>query len=438
MLKLFTLYYQANKFRIRSLSAEGGWVFVGQIAGITGSLVLVRVLTEYLNPEQYGQLALGLTLAGLVNQTISGGITAGIGRYYSIAAEKQDLDSYLLATRYLLAYATLVVVVIAVILIGGLYWLGYTRWICLAAAALVFSVLSGYNSALGSIHNAARQRAVVAFHGSLDAWLKILLTVVVMHVLGTSSTAVVIGYACSSLLISVSQLFFMRRTIQYPEQYTILVNHQRWMPKIWEYSLPFSTWGIFTWAQQVSDRWALQAFVTSSDLGKYAVLFQLGYAPVALITGMAMSFLGPILYQRSGDALDSDRNASVHRMVWRLCQFSVMVTLLCFVIALALHKHLFTLMVATEYRQSSWLLPWFVMAGGLFAAGQMLTLKLMSEINPAKMTIAKITSALIGVLLNVFGAALAGVEGVVGALVAFSTIYFFWMMILARRLTVQI
>jgi O-antigen/teichoic acid export membrane protein len=39
-----------------------------------GALVLVRVLTEYLTPAQYGQLALGLTVAGLVNQVVMAGM----------------------------------------------------------------------------------------------------------------------------------------------------------------------------------------------------------------------------------------------------------------------------------------------------------------------------------------------------------------------------
>ncbi len=80
--------------RIKRLAKEGSWIVIGQIAVVAGALVLVRVLTEYLAPAQYGQLALGLTVAGLVNQVVMGGITAGIGRFYAIAAEKQDLVGY--------------------------------------------------------------------------------------------------------------------------------------------------------------------------------------------------------------------------------------------------------------------------------------------------------------------------------------------------------
>lgn len=421
--------------RLRRLAKEGGWIVVGQIATVAGALVLVRVLTEYLGPEQYGQLALGLTVAGLVNQIVMGGIAAGIGRFYSIAAEKRDLGDYLHATRRLLAYATVAVVAIGLLLMASLYWSGYSQWIGLAAAALVFSVLSGYNNTLSGVQNAARQRAIVAFHGGLDAWLKILLAMGAVLWLGASSTAVVIGYACSSLLITVSQLIFLRRTI--PRQHIHTLNRQQWMHQMWAYSLPFSTWGVFTWMQQASDRWALQAFASTSDVGQYAVLFQLGFTPIALITGMAVSFLGPVLYQRAGDATDHARNANVHRLGWRMSHLSLIVTLLGFAITFALHERLFGLLVAPEYRGSSHLLPWVVLAGGIFAAGQMLALKLMSEMKSSTMTTAKIVTALIGILLNVIGAALAGMQGVIGALVAFSGIYFVWMAVLARRLSIK-
>jgi O-antigen/teichoic acid export membrane protein len=421
--------------RLRRLAKEGSWIVIGQIAAVAGALVLVRVLTEYLAPAQYGQLALGLTVAGLVNQVVMGGICAGIGRFYSIATEKQDLGGYLHATRNLLAYATLVVVALGLMLMVSLYWLGYSQWIGLAAAALVFSVLSGYNGTLSGIQNAARQRAIVAFHGGLDAWLKILLAVGVVLWLGATSTAVVIGYVCSSLLITVSQLIFLRRTI--PQQHTPIQNRQQWMPQIWTYSLRFCTFGVFTWMQQVSDRWALQAFASTADVGQYAVLFQLGFVPIALITGMGISFLGPILFQRAGDATDHVRNTNVHRLSWRMSHLSLIVTLLGFAITFALHERLFGLLVAAEYRGSSHLLPWVVLAGGMFAAGQMLALKLESEMKLSAMTTAKIVTALIGVLLNVIGAALAGMQGVVGAMAAFSGIYFVWMAVLARRLSIK-
>lgn len=422
--------------RIGRLAKEGSWIVVGQIASVLGALVLVRVLTEHLDPTQYGQLALGLTVAGLVNQVVMGGVTNGISRYYSIAAEKQDLPGYLSASRRLMLYATLMVLVIGLTLLGGLWFLGYSHWMGLAAAALVFSVLSGYNSTLSGIQNAARQRAVAAFHSGLDAWLKILLALGVLLWLGNSSTAVVIGYGVSSLLVSSSQFFFLRQLVPY--QSTLGRESTQWASQMWTYSWPFSTWGVFTWMQQSSDRWALAAFATTRDVGQYAVLFQLGYTPILMAAGLAMNLFGPIIYQRSGDATDHTRNTEVHRLIWRITSFSILITLIGFVLALVFHAWIFGLLVASEYRSVSYLLPWVVLAGGLFAAGQILGVKLASELRSAGMLRVKIVTAVLGVLLNIYSASVSGLQGMVGALMAFSAIYFVWMAFLALRIPVDI
>lgn len=410
--------------RFRRLAKEGFWILFGQVASVIGALVLVRVLTQHLDPEQYGQLALGLTVAGLVNQVVMGGITAGIGRFYSIASEANDLPGYLHASQWLMGYAVAAVVIIALLLTTGLYWLGYIQWMGLAVVALIFSILNGYNAALSGIQNAARQRAVVAFHSGLDAWLKILLALAVMFWLGNSSTAVVLGYALSSLLVTGSQFVCMRHLIRLQASSH---SYKNWVRQIWVYSWPFSVFGVFTWIQQVSDKWALQTFASGEELGLYAVVFQLGYVPVGLATGMAMNFFGPILYQRSGSSMDSNRNISVHRVAWRITIAGLLLTALAFVVTLLLHEKIFHLLVAPSYHAASNLLPWVVLAGGIFAAGQMLALKLMSEMKSAAMTTAKTVTAILGVGLNIYGASQFGLQGVVVALVAFSSIYFIWM-----------
>lgn len=414
--------------RYHRLAKEGSWIIVGQIVSVFGSLVLVRVLTERLNPAQYGQLTLGLTVAGLVSQVVIGGVNNGISRFYSIAAEKQDLGSYWHASWRLMIYATLTVLVIGAALLGGLLFLGHLQWMELAAAALAFSIMCGYNSSLSGIQTAARQRVVVAFHSGLDAWLKILLVLGVLLWLGNSSTAVVMGYALSSFLVTCSQFLFLRRLI--PRRDKSTGERHQWISQIWAYSWPFSTWGIFTWVQQSSDRWALEVFTTTHEVGLYAVLFQLGYTPISLAAALALSFFGPILFQRSGDATDRVRNANVHQLVWRMVIFCMTLTFIAFTLALGLHSWLFRWLVVEDYREVSYLLPWMVLAGGVFSAGQMLSLKMMSELKSLSLVGIKVGTATLGILFNLYGAFIAGVTGAVVAAIVFSAIYFLWMFLL--------
>ena len=416
--------------RFRRLALEGFWILGGQVAAVIGALVLVRVLTEYLEPEQYGQLTLGLTIAGLVNQVVMGGLTAGISRFYSIAAEKNELSGYLNASQVLMGYAAITAGAITLISIAGLLSMRHSQWIVLVSAALMLSVFNGFSSALGGIQNAARQRAVVALHGGVEPWLRILLAVGMMIWLGSSSTAVILGHVFSSLIVTGSQLFFLKRLISADQP--ILNTSDNWRQQIWSYSWPFSVFGVFTWLQQISDRWALQTYASGHDVGLYAVVFQLGYVPIGLALGMAMTFLGPILYQRSGSTTDQNRNMDVHQIAWRITFAGLAITALAFVFTLFMHKGIFQLLVATKYHEVSYLLSWMIVAGGVFSSAQILALKLMSEMKTAVMTTAKIVSAILGVILNIYGASQFGSQGVVAALLAFSCIYFFWMVWLAQ------
>lgn len=429
--------FGAERERILRLLREGGWIILGQTTTVVGMLVLVRVLTEYLEPDKYGELTLGLTIASLVNQVVMGGVAAGIGRYYSIATEKHDLWGYLQASGRLIAYAVLVGSAIGLGLMAALMSTGQTHWLGLVTAVTLYAILNGCNSTLNGVQNAARQRAIVALHSGMEAWLKIGLAVGVMLWLGIGSTAVVVGYALSALFVTVSQLFFLKRLMLRQGVSRGGACHEEWARQMWRFSWPFSVFGVFTWAQQISDRWALEIFATTQDVGHYAVVFQLGYAPIGMVTTLMMALVGPILYQRSGAATDQARNASVHRIAWRITQVSLAVTAFAFTFTWFLHGWLFQWLVAEAFRSVSHFLPWVVLAGGFFAAGQMLSLKLMSEVRSRSLLRVKIGTALLGVSANLLGAWMYGSMGVVTGLVVFSCIYLVWMSYLAWHLPNQ-
>lgn len=419
--------------RYRHLAKEGTWIIAGRIGAVLGSLALVRVLTGLLTPAEYGQLALGLTLVALYGKVVFGGVGAGIGRYYAIAAEKDDLHGYLASSLRLLIYATIASLAIGFVITMGLGLIGYSHWISVALAAMLLAVLGGYDGILNGIQNAARQRAIVAMHSGLDAWLKIGLAVALLRWFGTSSTAVILGFAASAFLVTLSQLIFLRRTIRPLAPTSPRPKIGDWLSKIWVYSWPFSTWGIFTWMQQVSDRWALGLYENTQDVGLYTVVFQLGYTPITIVLGLSMTFLAPILYQRAGDATSATRNKNVSQIVWRITNSALFLTIIAVLVTSFLHQEIFYWLVAPDYRQVSYLLPWIVLAGGLFAAGQLLSIKMFSEMASRKLLFPKIISALFGVGVNLVGVYFFGVHGVVAGIIVFSVTHLAWIVLLAIK-----
>lgn len=420
-----------NPARIKRLAKEGVWIVVGQIAAVLGSLALVRVLTGHLSPAEYGELTLGLTVAGLMNQVIFGGISNGISRYYSIAAEAHDLKGYLHDSGLILAYATWIVVALGALLCASLQWFGHSHWTGLIAGAIVFSLLSGYNSTCNGIQNAARQRAVVALHGGLSEWLKIAFAVSFIYWLGTSSTTVVIGYISASLLITTSQLFFLRRTI-FSFLQTVTIR-QAWQKRIWSYSWPFSAWGIFTWLQQASDRWALKHFSTTEDVGLYSVLVQLSFTPIMLATTSLMSFIMPILFQRVGDASESHRIEKIELLTGRLVIVCMATTSLLFVLAQLFHEYIFIIFTGERYRDISYLMPWMVLAGGLMAGYHIIGARISSTLKTSSILKLQIALSLIATCMNIMGVWLWGIYGIIISVVLYSLMYFTTMLLFSIK-----
>jgi O-antigen/teichoic acid export membrane protein len=413
----------AGSNRVFRLAAEGGWIVLGQVVAVVGSLFLVRVLTEYLEPAEYGELALGLTIAGLVNQVVMGGLVAAIGRYYPIASESGSLYDYLKASLHLLGYAVLIVCLIGVVFWLGLAWTGQTRWNSLLLAVIAFAILNGLNSSLSGVQNAARQRSIVALHGGMDAWLKIAAAVGVMLWIGSSSTAVVIGYVLSVLVVTASQMHFLGRLVRSSPVANTSRPNDSWSMQLWSYAWPFSTWGMFTWAQQVSDRWALQTFATLDDVGLYAVAFQLGYGPMILMTGMAVTFLAPIIYQRAGGGRSNESICRIYRLLRVTAVSFLAITLIAFTVTYALHEIIFSLLVAESFRHASIYLPWMVLSAGLYGTGTALAIGLQALRLSKERIIKKIIVSTIGVILVTAGAMLNGTSGVIFGGVLFSLCY---------------
>ncbi len=417
--------------RFRRLSKEGFWIVLGQAMAAVGSLVGVRILTGFLNPAAYGQLALGMTIATLISQTILGPLANGVTRFYAPAVERGDLGGYLKAARRLLIWAIGVIIFIIPFAIVGLLLAGQAKWINIVIGAFFFSVLSGSNSIFTGIQNAARQRSIVAFHQGLQPWMQYLVAAGLLVWLGSTSTIAMIGYALAILLMNGSQYLFFRKVIS--SRVIGEIKEKEWHEKILNYSWPFATWGVFTWAQLASDRWALGWFSTMQELGLYAVLYQMGYYPISMATGMAVQLLAPIYYQRAGDASDSRRNANVSSFSWRLTVLFLGVTSIAFLAALLFHEQIYEVFVAKQFRTVSFLLPWMMLASGVFAAGQTIALNLMSQMKTHKMMVSKITTSLLGVAFNVAGAYRYGIKGVVFANILFSLVYFLWMVVLSKK-----
>ena len=417
--------------RFRHLFREGLWIVIGQVMLVVGSLLGVRLLTGLLDPAAYGELALAMTLATLVNQTVLGPLAQGVMRFYAPAVEQADLGGYLNAVRRMTILATGVLVSATAVGLCGLAIAGKSDWMGITIAAIVFAIVNSYSSIVSGIQTAARQRSIVALHQGLEPLARFLFAALLIVSFGATSTVTAIGYSIGIILLLGSQFIFFLKIIPKDTKWTS--SGKTLQQQIWDYSWPFSIWGSFYWLQSSADRWALGLFATTEEIGLYAVLFQLGYYPMSMATGMAVQLITPIFYQRAGDGTNAQRNAEVHKLSWLLTKLSLGVTAASFVVAALLHTQVFEVFVTKQYRSVSSLLPWIVLSGGLFAAGQTISLNLMSQMKTQKIMKAKITTSVLSVMFTFAGAYWYDTTGIVIASILASLVYLLLMILLQQR-----
>ena len=426
-----------SKSRIKRLSKEFSWVVVGQVLAVLGALVLLRVLTERLEPAEFGILALSLTIVTLINIVATQGVMNGIVRYYSVADDQNDVLAYLLSSFKLLSYFSFLILGFGIVAILILVWRGGSEYLALLIAVLLTAITGGFNGCLNGINNAARQRSIVAFHITLEPILKILFVLSAALWFDISATLVLACYALAFIVIMVSQIFFLHRSHDMQGVLSAEASEQDWIKMILIFSWPMMIWGIFGWAQISSTRWALQFYGSMADVGYYSILSQVGYVPIQTLMGVFMAFLTPIIYSMAGDARDGSRRENVNRLTNWICLLGIMITALATLFSFFFNEQILSIFVAREYLVISKYLPVMVAAGGILGVALVVAAKHLSFLSSKQLIPASIGSAIIGVIAAFVGVYLYSFTGAVFAMLLHSVSYLFMLLMVSSAMAAK-
>lgn len=432
---------QLNKM-IR-IAPEAFFIMLGQGVAALGSIFQIRVLTGFLPPAAYGELALALTGAVLAQQLILGPIGTACERYFAPSVESRELGIYIRAVGALFAGGTLALVAISVGLGLVLWAVGWRSWLGILTPAFVFAWISSANSILDGVQNAARQRRIVAGHQGTGAWLRLGMILLLSRYMHLGCSGILWCFSISYLLLICSQLFFLARTLR-RLGYVAPASGASFRPllsSMYRYAWPFSSWGIFTWIQTSSDRWALGGFAGFYELGLYQSLYQVGYYPISMLTQFLLQVCTPIVFQRVGSGTDARRRQMAEKLNNTLTWIVLLATGIAAMLSVLGGHKLLALVVAPAYRSHSSLISIFILASGCFAAGQIKALNLMASFSTRQLIAPKVITAAVGTALIAVGAYWIGSNGVAAAQFVFSAFYLVWIFYLdgktsASRLTV--
>lgn len=415
----------------RGISGEVLWIGAGQAAAVMGTLAGVRLLTEVLPPEDYGRVAIGMTIVSLSQLCLMGPVGSVAQRFFSPSEEASQLGAFIHGIRRYTVRAGAVMAAVSALAVATTFVIGAANWAAIFGIAAVLALLVGSNAVLSGIQNAARQRKVVALHRALDQWLRYAVALGLVLLFEPSAWLVLVGFSVAVCVVLASQANSFVRLIRprwEAETPATTAKINEVLGRMFRYGWPFAVWGVFGWGQSVSDKWALEAFGSTADVGLYAPLYQLGFVPVILVTNVSMQFIQPILFGRAGDGSDPVRVRAAFRLNYKMLGLAVALTVLGVGVWTVFHRPLFSLFVAEEYAHVSYLMPFMMLSGGLYVVGQVASASLLIELNTQRLVVPRVTTGVIGMIAHVVGAANWGLEGVVAGHLVYGLLFLLWML----------
>jgi O-antigen/teichoic acid export membrane protein len=294
------------------------WVVVGQGLAFCGSFFSVKMLTSVMGPVEYGKLAFGVTLAGVLQMFLYGPLSQALFRYFSVARERAELPSYLSVIKRFHRGLAIVVVAVAVTASAAVALCVSNEWALVVFFACIYGLATGVLSSFALMQNALRQRKIVAIHQGADPWFRALISLALIYVFRNSGFVVLIGFFCAAALLDISQALFALRNQELKTALRMSPNPSvqiQYRTELLAYATPYLFAAGINSIGMFGDRWTLQYLFGTGQLGIYAALCQIATAPVSVISGMIMQLMTPVIFERAGSLQSEEQKHRSKRLL---------------------------------------------------------------------------------------------------------------------------
>jgi len=369
---------------VKLLGREAFWVATGLGVSVLSMLVGTRVLTTFLTTEEYGRLALSLSLATLAVQVGATPISLTTVRFYAHWRETgrlkilfSQMGAYLSISLVLVLVASAVLAVLSkrVIALPGIGIILLTGF---------FSTLLMLNRVALGLEDAARERRRRALLQSLFEITRFSFAAGLIWMLHKETAEIVLsGFLIAALLVVTPHFLSLYRrykTVWQKGNDSKLIDNKVPTATLSRFLLPLFLSNICIWIVMMAERWALHYYGSVADVGGYTAVYQLAYMPMMLASNFLLLLTTPIIYQYVGANKNTANTEKVLKATRQLAFIIVGCAFSGFVVLEFFHPFFARLLLGPNFRSYSWIFPWLFLAGGCFAASQQLLLKLSCEL----------------------------------------------------------
>ena len=263
----------------------------GQALPALAAFITVPIYTHLFSPAAFGNYALTAAAGELLLLATVTGFGQAAVRFFSAYQLQSQLPSYFAAVLGSMAFTTLATTVVSagVLLLiqpsvpGDLYPL---LW-----AALVLFVVSAFYATLMDVLRGEEKSRWYTTLSIGQAFGSIILGLMFVLVLQMGIAGLIWGQALSLLLSILPLLLLTTRSVTvHPTDL-----HRSDFKQLWTYALPFTAGNVAFWTLSLADRYILELFRGSYEVGLYSVANKISWRSIQLLVNLFFLVPAPLV-----------------------------------------------------------------------------------------------------------------------------------------------
>jgi O-antigen/teichoic acid export membrane protein len=419
---------------VRTWAGEAFWVGFGLITAVMALLAGTRFLTQLLSTEQYGRLALAVSLSTLAVQVFGEPVAKTAVRFYARWCEAEKPAGFLQGlAKSLSGAAGCIVLFCTIALVAGVYFKRMPGGYFILMTGL-FAILLVFNRVGLALEDAARKRR---FRGIIQGGGEVMrfgfaVALILIFALPDAET-VLTGFVLAGVLMVIAHGVFLYLSLvpdfSRKDQTSAAVMN---MDTMRSFQTPLIMSNACIWLVMMAERWALQYFGTPEQVGGYAAVYQLAFIPMLFVSNFMILLIEPVLYQsveHKGNTAAFDRTRRINNYA---ALGILVVSLVMFGVLFFAYPVVGNLLLGPQFRPYSWLFPWLLLSGGCFAATGQLLLKLNLQLQTGRLAVLWGAVAVIAVGGYIIGACFWQLKGVVAAIVTVNVLLLIFSLVFVR------
>ncbi|MBV5329439.1 MAG: oligosaccharide flippase family protein [Chlorobium sp.] len=342
----------------RSLIKDGAWVSIGQIFSAAGTLIGIRILTEFVDPELFGAVTLIIGIVALALGTMTSPVMQAALKFYPEYSNGRLAE--LRSTVYDILIKRIVIFLSLVALatpIGVYYFKLEVSLVALCALLLIVDSMRSFEMVM---LNASRKHTAYALISVGEAWGRPIAAGIAVYFMGAAVKSILMAYAIISGSILLCFYIVVKPHIEVTAGARI--NDKKTLKNlIHQFSLPLVPMSALGWMNGVGDRYLIGGLLGLEQAGVYAAVYGLMSRPFLISSGIVELTLRP-LYNKFV-AQGKDKEAQNLLMKWLLSV--ALITGAGFAAIALFDDFLISVLLAEKYRGGVTLMLW-IAAGYVF------------------------------------------------------------------------